>query len=129
MFKGLTRDLTYQRQLGIKVTDLKSMGIAIVQQDPTDKLDEMVTNGLEEALIRSGWERVGDDSLVRPFPFDPASGHVGPSCLMTAAIGVFHVVARIRLEAKARPPDSVLTRISALGVEYNFVKCIRGSHT
>ena len=117
MFKGLARDLTYQRQLGIQVTDLKSMGIAIVQQDPTDQLDEMVTKGLEEALIRAGWERLGDGSLVRPFPFDPASGHAGPSCLMTAAIGAFHVVARIRLEAKARPPDSVLMRIAALGVE------------
>ena len=95
------------------------MGIAIVQQDPTtcSPLDEMVKSGLEEALVVAGWDRLGDGSLVRPFPFDLASGQFGPSCLMTAAIGAFHVVARIRLEAKARPPNSVLMRLTALGVE------------
>ena len=115
-----------QEQLGIQVTDLKSLGIAVVHQDPAT-LNHLFTKGFQEALVMAGWERLADGSLVKPFPFDATLQDRGQSadgrpatCLTSAALGVFHVVARIDVKAKAQPPNSVLMRLPVLGAVQTY---------
>ena len=86
-----------QGALNIRITDLKSLGIAVLGQDP-QTLDEMCRKAVESALTVAGWERLWDGSLVKPFPFGQTSRTVksaeGESFLLSAALGVYHFIAR-----------------------------------